>query len=396
MVNINTELQSLMESAYTEYTQAYAQKNNQTQDFSVNLKTRHSTNITLEDWNSTMTYLSFLNSDVYSNSQYLNKIAEFLNIISTDITTIHADLIRKLYIDDEKVYLFSTQYETLHAFASSCISYKNSSGKTRIYLGLVNGSAVIGVVGSGSKVMLYNGDGNVYCSNGSTYLDISTTKLKLSDSTSTDHTLKGSTSVEGDIDMQDANVYVKLPTTAKNPVNLEFYQTAKVELIGYVDYQITQALSRIFGDSPEDFPAGDTLKELYDLIVNNKSLIDTIEDAVVKSVKDSNTTEINQILYRSYDYTYDAANITRVMLAVPADVSQGYLSGFSIKIGNPKPTIEFINASSLPLLFTLNGMQRRQEQLFFKPNQTLVGALMCDGINVYMYLKELQNLDQLE
>ena len=125
--------------------------------------------------------------------------------------------------------------------------------------------------------------------------------------------------------------------------------------------------------------------------MNFKEDVETaLEETQVTFVEDGTTTSIVQVLQHNSDYSFKAVNISTVSISIPSTATQGFVSGFSIKIGEKVPTIAFANGTSYPMLFTLNGAQRKARQLAFKPMQTLTGAVMCDGINVYVYLKEMQ------
>lgn len=314
----------------------------------------------------------------------------------------------KLNIVDEKVHLIEdTTMTNYDQFVAYCKSHSTTYTRSKIYLGIVSNEPTIGLIDTNDDVTIISSTGVITKINRDgietniklNKVIIGDLKIENSFEHSGDFKAKNAkftdVSFEGNVDSTKSNFYVKNIQTNDSETkaaNKGYVDSQFVTAQSYTNQQILKHTQEILGGVSE---AGDTLKELFDLIINNKEVLDVLKDAVTKTYEDKETTQIVQVLERAFDYSFSAENIGSVSLSIPQDVSQGYLSGFSIKIGEQKPTITFINGSSYPMLFTLNGMQRKQEQLFFKNKQTLVGGVMCDGINVYVYLKEIQQESEL-
>ena len=315
----------------------------------------------------------------------------------------------KLNVVDEKVHLIEdTTMTNYNQFVAYCYSHSTTYTRSKIYLGVVSNEPTIGLIDTNDDVTIISSTGVITKIN----RDGIETNIKLNKVIIGDLKIENSfehsgdfkvenakftknVSFEGNVDSTKANFYVKnlqANDSETKVANKGYVDSQFVTAQSYTNQQILNHTQEILGGVSE---AGDTLKELFDLIINNKEVLDVLKDAVTKTYEDKATTQIVQVLERAFDYSFSAEGIDSVSLSIPENISQGYLSGFSIKIGEQKPTITFINGSSYPMLFTLNGMQRRQEQLFFKNKQTLVGGVMCDGINVYVYLKEIQQESEL-
>ena len=314
----------------------------------------------------------------------------------------------KLNIVDEKVHLIEdTTMTNYDQFVAYCYSHSTTYNRNKIYFGVVSNEPTIGLIDTNDDVTIISSTGVITKINRDgietniklNKVIIGNLKIENSFEHSGDFKAKNAkftdVSFEGNVDSTKANFYVKnlqANDSETKVANKGYVDSQFVSAQSYTNQQILRHTQEILGGVSE---AGDTLKELFDLIINNKEVLNVLKDAVTKTYEDKETTQIVQVLERAFDYSFSAEGIDSVSLSIPENVSQGYLSGFSIKIGEQKPTITFINGSSYPMLFTLNGMQRKQEQLFFKNKQTLVGGVMCDGINVYVYLKEIQQESEL-
>lgn len=314
----------------------------------------------------------------------------------------------KLNISDEKVHLIEdTTMTNYDQFVAYCYSHSTTYNRNKIYFGVVSNEPTIGLIDTNDDVTIISSTGVITKINRDgietniklNKVIIGNLKIENSFEHSGDFKAKNAkftdVSFEGNVDSTKANFYVKNIQTNDSETkvaNKGYVDSQFVTAQSYTNQQILKHTQEILGGVSE---SGDTLKELFDLIINNKEVLDVLKDAVTKTYEDKETTQIVQVLERAFDYSFSAEGIDSVSLSIPENVSQGYLSGFSIKIGEQKPAITFINGSSYPMLFTLNGMQRKQEQLFFKNKQTLVGGVMCDGINVYVYLKEIQQESEL-
>lgn len=443
-----SNVQTLIDSAYTKYVEMYTQKINNTQDFHLESKTRHSTNITLEDWNGVVFYITQLNSDVNTSHQYLKDVGTILNELLSKINTLDLNLATKLNINDEKVwYLRNSNFNNINNFVEACRGLHAPTGIPRIYLGKLNLNPIICLIDTGGNATIISSTGEITQLNSSgavqavrierltaSYLqgniDATSATLKVANLSSNDTSNKAANKGYVDNTLVTAETYTDTKTNALDTkLSNAMQKSSLVNVIGTVT-----------GDSPGLMSPQlyTTLQNIYKLLYNGQSnYVDTfneilqifeqypegvnllnalaskldvseyesheaeyvefkqqvenvIAENAVHIASDSTSTNITQMLQNRYDYSFSAENITNVSLSIPSNITQGYLCGFSVKIGGTVPNIAFVNGSTYPLLFTLNGMQRRARQLSFRPMQTLMGAVMFDGMNVCVYLKEMQ------
>jgi seryl-tRNA synthetase len=78
-----------------DYCQKYEDKSSQSVDFAPIFKTRHSNNITLEDWNTLQQYVSNLNSNSEVQDEYLNTLTESLKSLITRLQEYNNELVHK-------------------------------------------------------------------------------------------------------------------------------------------------------------------------------------------------------------------------------------------------------------------------------------------------------------
>ena len=110
-----------------EYRLKYPEKNSQSADFTPTFKTRHSTNITLEDWNTLQQYVSNLNSDSSVQDEYLNKLATSLMNFK--------EVLEQHYYSKEDTYSRAEVYTKNEAIALGLInitSYNERTGEMSI------------------------------------------------------------------------------------------------------------------------------------------------------------------------------------------------------------------------------------------------------------------------
>ena len=110
-----------------EYRLKYPEKNYQSADFAPTFKTRHSNNITLEDWNTLQQYVSNLNSDSSVQDEYLNKLATSLMNFK--------EVLEQHYYSKEDTYSRAEVYTKDEAIALGLInitSYNEDTGEISI------------------------------------------------------------------------------------------------------------------------------------------------------------------------------------------------------------------------------------------------------------------------
>lgn len=164
LTNLN-EMYNKIVTDLNQYKQLYVQKSFESDNFNVPFKTRHSTNITLEDWNALVQHLSDLNSDTQSQNLYLTNLAKVVETIQATLVefannyytrdqvytkgeTYHKD---RLYTKDEvynrnQTYAKSEVYSKNETYSKSEVynkneTYKKSETYSReeaLALGLIN------------------------------------------------------------------------------------------------------------------------------------------------------------------------------------------------------------------------------------------------------------------
>lgn len=107
---------------------------------------------------------------------------------------------------------------------------------------------------------------------------------------------------------------------------------------------------------------------------------------------DEYTNEIEQPLENLCEYAYSSKSISKVNLLIPEGIKQGYFSSFSIKISEPAPDFKITNNSRYPLYIMKRGLSIKSN-IKLSINQTLIGSVIFDGINVYVQIKELLDRD---
>lgn len=354
----------------------------------------------------------------------------------------------KLNIDDEKVFFFEEEKFSLETnFAQACRDKKAELNVSKIYLGLILNEPTLGLVDGDDSVTILSSNGRLtkitregivdsvkidkvkdVLFEGT--IDATRSEFKVSTPNTNDTAEKAVNKQYADAILTSAQTYVNTKTAELNQaISVATTRENLSAVIGTSDdskdglmskdmYTTIRNMNRLLNEGDksyvdtfneilkifEQYPTGSNLLEILNSKIDTstyerheeeyqgfkKEVEETLENNSVKFVSDNYNTNITQVLQHNHDYSFKTNNITSVSLSIPASVSQGFISGFSIKIGGTVPTISFANGSSYPMLFTLNGMQRKARQLVFKPMQTLTGAVLCDGVNVYVYLKEMQ------
>ena len=352
-------------------------------------------------------------------------------------------LSNKLSTVDEKVWLLEDTNATGYAdFARLCRLERDYLNVDKIFVGLINNTFAIGVVNENSDVTIVasngvitkvkndgkkdtitidnsfkingklevDGDTNI---NGEVSIDGDTTidgGLETTGGFSTTHIAANRIAVDKTLNATGASVIVDTQENAndkqatnKGYVNRKVIETAETlekdlkEQINQVKETLTERINEVFnqltgGELSEDL---NSIFELVEFILSNKEEIEelekTLDEAITKTKYDDTLEMINQVLEINHDYTFNSNNVKKLSFSIPTTVKQGYMSGFSVKIGEIVPQFNFLNGSKYPMLFTLNGSQRPLNKISLIANQTLLGGVMCDGINVYVYLKEMQN-----
>lgn len=131
------------------------------------------------------------------------------------------------------------------------------------------------------------------------------------------------------------------------------------------------------------------LENLQAVAQNVNAKVKVLERA---SVLDTTTTNIALTLENNVDFAFSNEAIESIRVIIPNSVKHGFLGTFTIKIGESIP-ITFVNNSSYRVYYFQNGKITTSSSIELIANQSLLGSVICDGINVYVNLKELPDGD---
>ncbi|MBR6517459.1 MAG: hypothetical protein IKT40_11560 [Bacilli bacterium] len=324
--------------------------------------------------------------DPYFEDRFTLMASKFQNLLS-----------KKLDIKEEKVKLLEEEFDSIHSFSEYCCKESRKNNEDKIYFGKVDEDPTIAicslngyalVLGSNGLLAFANGDGNYY-------------SLVMPNLTIENAQINKLNMGYGSIDATGGKVLVAEPTESEHAaskyyVDVEIFNVkefAKKEIADKIAIEINKILGGELEESTNSlYELLALIRENEELIKNNKDIINQIQSSLTKFNNVSEGTIINQILEPNNDYIYTSKDVFSVKFTIPSTIEQGYMSAFSIKIGSEVPTITFNNVSPYRnMLFTLNGSQRKYSKIIFQPNQTLLGGIMFDGINIYVYLKEMKN-----
>ena len=119
-------------------------------------------------------------------------------------------------------------------------------------------------------------------------------------------------------------------------------------------------------------------------------LVDDVEEYIKRTcILDAESTNVNFTLKNNTDYTFSNPAITNINITIPATISHGFLGTFSIKINSSTVKLSFNNNSTYPVYYIKNSRNVECDKLELISHQTLLGSVICDGINCYVNLKEL-------
>ena len=106
-------------------------------------------------------------------------------------------------------------------------------------------------------------------------------------------------------------------------------------------------------------------------------------------------TTINITLVNNLDTTYTNL-ITNLDATVPNTISQGFLSGLNFKTGASKILATITNQSQFSLYIFIDGFIEHPMQtgnkysINLNGNMTYNSVFMCDGLNLYWFIKEIE------
>lgn len=161
-----------------------------------------------------------------------------------------------------------------------------------------------------------------------------------------------------------------------------------VEHAGILFTQINDRLNAILEGADEDF---NSFKELSDQIaafkLEHADFLSMIDSLTTDVVLDSESTSIVRTLAHNTDYSYNADNISSIILKIPSDAEHGYAAGVNFKT-NTKPGFTLVNNSRYPLKFLVNG--RSVTSFTPEANQNYICLAQCNGINILFQIVEIE------
>ena len=123
-------------------------------------------------------------------------------------------------------------------------------------------------------------------------------------------------------------------------------------------------------------------------VPTSKAVGKLVYNQLQRQLRFNNTdTEVTITLANNTDFAYAKEGITKVTIVIPSNVSHGFLSTFSIKLGEV-PEFVITYEGEYPVYTFKNG-RMAEDPMELITNQTMLGSVLCDGINCYVYLKEL-------
>lgn len=161
-----------------------------------------------------------------------------------------------------------------------------------------------------------------------------------------------------------------------------------VEHAGILFTQINDRLNAILEGADEDF---NSFKELSDQIaafkLEHADFLSMIDSLTTDVVLDSESTSIVRTLAHNTDYSYNADDISSIILKIPSDAEHGYAAGVNFKT-NTKPGFTLVNNSRYPLKFLVNG--RSVTSFTPEANQNYICLAQCNGINILFQIVEIE------
>ena len=390
--------------------------------FTLRLKTLQSRNITLEDWNTTLSYLQTVVSDIVSEQ-------EFLNILTSYLISVLNDLIRfNRLVEDVR------NLERISASAISSSQNINADGiqytitlsnaqnanlsTTTQYLPLAT-TLQAGLLSSVDKEKLNNLESNLttYLTNAKAYTDEKLERDNLVNVLGTaSYTLEGLLTAE---DKKKIDALYSLlgeaedADTVVNTINevLEIFSNYPegVNIVNEIEKKVNYSdvintLNSEETSKPLSAKMGKELKTKVDTKaelayvneeLNKKALQSDLVEISTKFAINNSLTTINITLVNNLDTTYTNL-ITDLDATVPNNISQGFLSGLNFKTGSSKIIATINNRSQFNLYVLIDGFIEyptrtgNNYSINLNENMTYNSVFMCDGLNLYWFIKEME------
>ena len=129
--------------------------------------------------------------------------------------------------------------------------------------------------------------------------------------------------------------------------------------------------------------------------LNKKALQSDLVEISTKFAINNSLTTINITLVNNLDTTYTNL-ITKLDALVENTISQGFLSGLNFKTGASKILATITNQSQFNLYIFIDGFNEHPMQtgnkysINLNGNMTYNSVFMCDGLNLYWFIKEIE------
>ena len=120
-----------------------------------------------------------------------------------------------------------------------------------------------------------------------------------------------------------------------------------------------------------------------------------VGDGKVKFSLNDADVNISLTLEEDIDFTYKKL-ISGLNITVPANINQGFLSGLNFKVGSTSIVATVTNNSDYNLYVFINGIvadvtkEANEYRVNINENKTVNSTFLCDGLNLYWYIKELE------
>ena len=390
--------------------------------FTLRLKTLQSRNITLEDWNTTLSYLQTVVSDIVSEQEFLNTLTSYLILVLNDLIRFNqlVEDVRNLERNSASAISSSQNINAdgiQYTITLSNTQNANLSTTTQ-YIPLAT-TLQAGLLSSVDKEKLNNLESNLttYLVNAKAYTDEKLERDNLVSILGTaSYTLDGLLTSEdkkkidalysllgeaGDADtvVNTINEVLAIFSNYPEGVNIISEIEKKVNYTDVINTLDSEEISK-----PLSAKMGKELKTKIDTKaelayvneeLNKKALQSDLVEISTKFAINNSLTTINITLVNNLDTTYTNL-ITDLDAIVPNNISQGFLSGLNFKTGASKIIATINNQSQFNLYILIDGFIEyptrtgNNYSINLNENMTYNSVFMCDGLNLYWFIKEME------
>ena len=390
--------------------------------FTLRLKTLQSKNITLEDWNTTLSYLQTIVSDIASEQEFLNTLTSYLISVLNDFIRFNqlVEDVRSLERNSASAISSSQNINAdgiQYTITLSNTQNANLSTATQ-YLPLAT-TLQAGLLSSADKEKLNNLESNLttYLANSKAYTDEKLERDNLVSVLGTaSYTLEGLLTAEDKkkIDalysllgeQEDADTVVN---TINEVLSIFSNYPEGVNIINEIEKKVNYSdiintLNSEETSKPLSAKMGKELKTKVDTKaelayvneeLNKKALQSDLVEISTKFAINNNLTTIKITLVNNLDTTYTNL-ITDLDAIVPNNISQGFLSGLNFKTGSSQIFATVTNQSQFNLHIFIDGFIEypmnieNQYSIILNKNMTYNSVFMCDGLNLYWFIKKIE------